>query len=107
VCASRSCPSLRREPYTAAKLSGQLDDSMRRFLADRRKGLALDAARGRLQLSSIFKWFAEDFERAGGVVAFVARYAPPDVRTWLGSHPNPEIEYFSYDWGLNDKDAPG
>ena len=101
VCASRSCPSLRREPYTVAGVSAQLDDSMRRFLADRRKGLELDTKTGRLRLSSIFKWFDEDFEAKGGVVQFVARYAPTDVRTWLGAHPNPKLEYFDYDWKLN------
>ncbi len=106
VCASRSCPSLRREPYTAAGVSAQLDDSMRRFLADRRKGLELDTRTGRLRLSSIFKWFAEDFEAKGGVVPFVARYAPTDVRTWLGAHPNPRLEYFSYDWDLNGSESP-
>lgn len=106
VCASRSCPSLRREPYTAAGVSAQLDDSMRRFLADRRKGLDLDTKTGRLRLSSIFKWFADDFEAKGGVVQFVARYAPTDVRTWLGAHPNPKLEYFSYDWDLNGSEAP-
>jgi len=106
VCASRSCPSLRREPYTAAGVSAQLDDSMRRFLTDPRKGLALDAKAGRLRLSSIFKWFAEDFDAKGGVVAFVARYAPADVRSWLGSHPKPKLEYFDYDWRLNGIEAP-
>jgi hypothetical protein len=106
VCASRSCPSLRREPYTAAGVSAQLDDSMRRFLADRRKGLDLDTKTGRLRLSSIFKWFDEDFDAKGGVVKFVARYAPTEVRTWLGGHPNPKLEYFSYDWNLNGSEAP-
>jgi hypothetical protein len=101
VCASRSCPSLRREPYTAAGVSAQLDDSMRRFLADRSKGLELDTRTGKLRLSSIFKWFAEDFDAKGGVVPFVARYAPTDVRTWLAAHPNPRLEYFSYDWNVN------
>jgi hypothetical protein len=101
VCASRSCPSLRREPYTVAGVNAQLDESMRRFLADKRKGLELDAKNGRLRLSSIFKWFSEDFDKKGGVVPFVARYAPTEVRTWLGAHPNPKLEYFSYDWQLN------
>jgi hypothetical protein len=31
----------------------------------------------------------------------VARYAPTDVRTWLAAHPNPRLEYFSYDWNVN------
>jgi hypothetical protein len=33
VCASVSCPPLRREPFAAARLDAQLDDQMRRWLA--------------------------------------------------------------------------
>ena len=51
VCASVSCPSLAREPYRAETLDAQLDASLRRFLADPRKGSRLDAARGALVLS--------------------------------------------------------
>ena len=42
VCASTSCPSLRREPFRAASIDAQLDDALRTFLADTRKGLAVD-----------------------------------------------------------------
>ncbi len=34
VCASISCPPLRREPYRAAALDAQLDDSLRRWLSN-------------------------------------------------------------------------
>jgi hypothetical protein len=36
VCASLSCPPLRREPYRAAELEAQLEDNVRRWLADPR-----------------------------------------------------------------------
>jgi hypothetical protein len=97
VCASTSCPSLRREPFTAARLDGQLDDSTRRFLADRDKGLRVlgpDA----IQISRIFDWFEQDFEPGGGVLDFVRRHAPEPGRI----PPDADVDYFDYDWSLND-----
>ncbi len=93
VCASRSCPSLRREPYTPDRIDAQLDDQMRTFLADPRKGAKLEDST--LRVSKIFDWFEEDFETAGGVLAFVGPRLPfplPD-RTRLA--------FFDYDWSLN------
>jgi hypothetical protein len=93
VCASQSCPPLRREPFSAARLDAQLDDQMRSFLADRRKGARLEG--GRLRLSKIFDWFEEDFRAAGGVVAFVRPYLDFDPGA------KPKLVWFDYDWSLN------
>ena len=73
VCASTSCPSLRREPFRAAALDRQLDEQTRAFLADPRKGMALDRDARRLALSKIFDWFEEDFGGRDGVLDFVIR----------------------------------
>ncbi|RME34276.1 MAG: DUF547 domain-containing protein [Gammaproteobacteria bacterium] len=94
VCASIGCPDLRREPYTAAALDGQLDDQARAYLANPDKGLRLEA--GVAHVSKIFDWFDQDFDKVGGVPAFLARYAPhwPD--------PAPRIEAdIPYNWSLN------
>lgn len=101
VCASTSCPDLRREPFEADRIDAQLDDAMRRFLADPRKGLAVEAERGRVRLSKIFDWFDEDFEAAGGVLPFVARHAPPEARAWIEAHPDADVVHFDYDWSSN------
>ena len=103
VCASTSCPSLARTPYTAEALDDQLDSTMRRWLADPRKGLRTDRARRSVTLSRIFDWFEEDFDAAGGPVAFAARYAPEADRSWLAEPPaSLEVDHFDYDWSLND-----
>jgi hypothetical protein len=100
VCASLSCPPLRREPYRAADLDAQLDDNMRRWLADPRKGMRIQRRDETLWLSPIFDWFAEDF---GDVVGFVARFANPADASWLREHRGTlRIRHFDYDWSLND-----
>lgn len=97
VCAARSCPPLSREPYDAARLEEQLDSAMRVWLA--REDLNRFEA-SRAQVSPIFKWFQEDFERAGGVVAVLRRHGPVKVAEGV------EVEYLDYDWTLNDKRPP-
>ena len=108
-CASVSCPPLATEPYRAGTLEAQLDAAARRYLASP-EGLRLDS--NRLRVSSIFKWYGEDFvaeyspivltrpsvERA--ILGAIVRYGPPDaaVRVRNGG---PEIAFLDYDWSLN------
>jgi hypothetical protein len=102
VCASLSCPALAREPYRAADVDAQLDQAFARFVANREKGVALDRDASRLRLSSIFKWFSEDFEKQGGALAMISRYLDADDRAWLEKHgAQTRREYFPYDWRVN------
>lgn len=95
VCASRSCPALRREAYRGADLDRQLDDQARGFLGDASKN-RVDRAAQRLDLSSIFKWFRGDFDAAAGSVpAYVARY--------VDGVSGYDVTFLDYDWSLNDR----
>ena len=108
VCASVSCPSLRREPYSAATLDTQLDDSLRRWLSDPRKGMEIDRSSRVITLSAVFDWFAPDFARHGGVLEFLKPYLPEQERSWLAAHTQGvELRYFEYDWSLNDLEGNG
>jgi hypothetical protein len=103
VCASTSCPSLWRRPYSASHIGEELDDAMRRFLASSEKGLRIDRAKQRMRVSPIFNWFAEDFDALGGVAASIRRHAPEAPRRWLEtSGRNATIDYLEYDWSLNE-----
>jgi hypothetical protein len=110
-CASVSCPPLAAEPYRADTLDAQLDAAALRYLASR-EGLRLDGNTQRV--SSIFKWYGEDFvaeyspivpgtrppvERA--ILGVIVRFGPPDaaVRAQNG---RPEIAFLDYDWALNE-----
>lgn len=107
-CASIGCPALRPESYTSAKLDAQLDDGMARFLSDRTRNRVRD---GKLEVSAIFKWFGEDFEKGNKgfskVVDVFARYASqmsddPAIQVALRNK-TLAVGYLGYDWDLNDK----
>ena len=103
VCASTSCPSLMRTPFEPSRLDGQLDAATRRWLSSPEKGMRIDRDARRVTLSRIFDWFDEDFEAAGGALAFAARYARDGDRQWIEAHARDlSIDYFDYDWTLND-----
>lgn len=102
ICASTSCPALPREPLTAERLDAQLDTAMRRWMADPGKGLRIDRAANTVRLSKVFDWFEKDFAKAGGTIAFAARYAPESDRAWLHEHgATARLAYFDYDWAVN------
>src|SRR5262245_57007156 len=101
VCAARSCPPLRAEAYTGAKLEQQLEELGRLFLRMEQKN-SVDLKTRTLHLSPIFKWFAEDFQRrSGSVQKFVAPYFPDELRRELQKG-DFRIKYTDYDWSLND-----
>ena len=113
VCAAKSCPPLQNEAYTGEKLNAQLDDQTRRFLASPH-GFKIDYKQNRVYLSSIFKWFGEDWIKTYGVdgqftgnakqravLNFISKYLDQDDRDYLikGKY---KISYLRYDWSLND-----
>lgn len=91
-CASRSCPPLRAEPYSAAKLEAQLDEQTRAYVNEDR---GVRWSGDNVQLSKIFDWYKEDFGGEGGTRAFVAKYR--------GGRALPKkVTYQEYDWSLNE-----
>jgi len=100
ICASRSCPFLRSEAYSAARLDAQLDEQARQFVNDPFRN-RFDKATKTAHLSEIFKWFEEDFQGAGSVQKYIARYiADPEVARDLAQD-GYKIQYVDYDWNLN------
>ena len=98
-CAAKSCPPLRPEPYRADILNRQLDEMARAFINDSRR----NRLEGRtLYVSSIFKWFSEDFDN--DVVGFFLKYAQGDLKKQLeDSKSKIKVKYLDYDWSLNGK----
>jgi Protein of unknown function, DUF547 len=105
VCAARSCPPLQRFAYTADKFEEQDDRAYRAWLAREDMNKFLPNKK-RVEISSIFKWFKDDFEKAGGTPKILGRYAPQPIRAFAASGKY-EIRYLPYNWGLNDQGPHG
>ncbi|MBL8781865.1 MAG: DUF547 domain-containing protein [Alphaproteobacteria bacterium] len=97
-CASMSCPNLMREAFTGAKLEQMLNQGARDYVNHPRGARVVN---GKLTLSQIYEWYRRDFgSRDSEVIAHVARYAEPKLKTQLAS-----IEFiagYDYDWSLNE-----
>ncbi|MHB1556994.1 MAG: DUF547 domain-containing protein [Isosphaeraceae bacterium] len=108
VCGARGCPSLRPEAYIGPRLEVQLDDQVRLFCNDRRH-VAQDSTRGVVLLNSILKWYASDWEKAGGPLQWVAaRVDDPALRDALlrAERGDLAVEFRDYDWSLNSMQQP-
>jgi Protein of unknown function, DUF547 len=105
VCAARSCPPLQRFAYTAYKFEEQDDHAFRAWLAREDLNKFLPDEK-KVEISSVFKWFKEDFDKAGGIPQILGRYAPEPVHDFAASG-NYEINYLPYNWGLNDQGPHG
>src|SRR5215831_11017275 len=105
VCAARSCPPLQRFAYTADNFEEQNDRAYRTWLAreDLNKFLPNEK---KVEISTIFKWFKLDFDKAGSVPKILGRYAPPPLGEFAASAKY-EIKYLPYNWGLNDQGPHG
>jgi hypothetical protein len=105
VCAARSCPPLQRFAYAAEKFDEQDDASYRAWLA--RDDLnRFSPNEKKIEISSIFKWFKQDFDKADGTAKILVRYAPGSVREFAASGKY-DTNYISYNWGLNDQGPHG
>ena len=107
-CASIGCPPLRLEAFTGAKLDAQLDEQMRKFVADPTRN-TVDPVKKQIALSSIFDWFGEDFgtkakgaagERA--LLACLEKYGPAEWKPFLVTFDPDDVDFRDYDWALND-----
>ena len=105
VCCARSCPPLQRFAYTAEKLNSQIDTAYRAWLGrpDLNK---FEPSDKQAEVSSIFKWYAADFQKPDDVKAVLARYAPAQFQTFLKTN-DYELSYLPYHWGLNDEGGKG
>lgn len=114
VCAAKGCPPLRNEPYLGEKAEAQLNDQTKKFLSNRSK-FSIDRTNTTVSLSSIFKWFGEDFIKSYGtdkafkghnqkeraVLNFISVYLPERDRDYLKKRKY-TVSYTPYDWSLNE-----
>lgn len=106
VCASRGCPRLLNEAYSAERLEEQLSRNTLAFFADPTK-CSVDESRNELQLSPILDWFAADF--GASTPAVLQRIAPwlPQPAQATAQAKDVRVKYLDYDWSLNDQATAG
>jgi hypothetical protein len=97
-CGSIGCPTLMPAPFAAANLQAMLDRGARLYVNHPR---GVRAERAGLTVSSIYRWYKEDFGGSWqGVLAHLRRYANPTTAQMLA--PFDTIAADSYDWQLID-----
>ena len=98
-CASLGCPDLSANAYTASNLEQLLNDAQARYI-NHPRGVRLSTS---LQLSSIFKWYREDFAPdEAALLRYLATHHEAGTR--LAAFQG-RISY-NYDWSLNGPPLP-
>ncbi len=96
-CASIGCPNLKATPWSGTNLDAELEKVARDFINSPRGTLL---ANGRLQVSSIYKWFKKDFGgNDAGVLAHIRTYAHKELLDALKG--KQKIDKYAYDWSVN------
>ncbi|MGH1439858.1 MAG: DUF547 domain-containing protein [Cellvibrionaceae bacterium] len=103
VCAAASCPPLRSEAYRANILDEQLNDQAITFINNKDKN-SFDAEKKRSNLSSIFKWFKEDFLlEADSLNQYIASFVKDESLKAALANNEFSVKFNKYDWSLNGK----
>jgi len=96
-CASLGCPNLQPVPFTGSNLNKVLEKGTEEYI-NHSRAVRIDG--NTLRLSSIYKWYDEDFGTKQGLLDHLAEYSSgskrESLRSWKGS-----IKY-DYDWNLNE-----
>jgi len=111
VCASVSCPNVRKGAFTVDDIEAQLTDNFNNFLGNTKKGMAVDRDNKKVKLSMIFNWFEGDFTgyfngtlSKPTAIDFILLYLSPSHPdyTWLKTNKDSvSISYFNYNWDIN------
>jgi len=98
-CASYGCPNLKATAWEVSSLENDLDEAAQAFI-NHPRGVTIRQD-GKLKVSTIFKWYKEDFgDNEAEVVEHILQYAEPGLAGQIQA--NPDIRSYDYDWSLND-----
>jgi len=97
-CASIGCPNLQSQAFDVTNAEQLLDKAARDYI-NHPRGARVE--RGRLYISSIYRWFEEDFGGSEeGVIQHLRRFADAALKRQLSGVS--EIADDDYDWSLNE-----
>jgi hypothetical protein len=92
-CASISCPKLINKTYTKDNLNSLLTQQTKAYLSDASQNELKEKS---VTISNIFDWYKVDFDKEGGVIAFLKKYSNVNIED------NAKISYKDYNWNLNE-----
>lgn len=96
-CASLGCPNMQPVAFTSANTEKLLEKGAKEYINSPR---GAQIVKGKLKVSSIYKWFQADFEGSEqGVKDHLLQYAENDLANTIKSY-NKGLRY-DYDWDLN------
>ncbi len=94
-CASYSCPKLLNTAFTGSNINQMMQKAAYQFVNSNKNDLS-DSSNP--QLSSIFKFYPEDFKNvAPSIIDYVNIYAVDKINS------DAQINYKEYDWSLNNQ----
>ncbi|KGL58573.1 DUF547 domain-containing protein [Polaribacter sp. Hel1_85] len=93
-CASGSCPKLGNKAFTEDNIEAELTQLMKDFINDTTRN---KLSKKKVQISSIFDWFKEDFTKNGSVVDYLNKYSDTEINK------KAKISFLKYNWTLNGK----
>jgi len=97
-CASLGCPNIQPQAFTHRNLDLLLEKAAGDFINHPR---GVSFARNRVQVSSIYFWFQEDFgDSEKGIIQHLKKYLSPENLKKLNSIPKKMSH--KYDWNLNE-----
>jgi hypothetical protein len=98
-CMVKSCPRLPQGPFFATTLDEQLNTAAREFL-NSPKHVQVDIEKKEIRLSSILKWYEEDFvnpDQAKSLISYINRYRQQTIPESY------DVEFLDYDWTVNQQ----
>ncbi len=108
-CAAISCPRLQNQAFTPGELDDQLHAVMRDMVRNP-SHVQINRPEGVVNLSAIFDWFSDDFtayvraNNAGETALdYISLFLDESDAAYLQNHPDIQIEFFDYDWSLNQQ----
>jgi hypothetical protein len=93
-CASNSCPKLGNVAFTEENIEVTLEQLMKDFINNPNSN---KISTKKIQISSIFDWFQEDFTKKTTVIDYLNKYSETKINL------NAKVSYLKYDWSLNGK----
>lgn len=92
-CASFSCPPLLNRAFTAKTVNEDLEFLAHQFINDKTRNTISE---NNIQLSKLFKWYANDFKTYGTLIDYLNKYSEVTINK------KAKKSFKTYDWSLNE-----